>query len=235
MKVLHFHVAANVLVLGGLCGAAAIAQQPGAGDSKAGSRWYVVCGACHGEHGEGIRALSVPRIAGLPAAYVIEQLDAFRAGRRGTDPNDHYGQQMQPMAMLLPDLSAVADVADLIAAFPVADAPASVTASATAREAQGRALFRSCAACHGDRAPGIESLHAPPLAGQDAAYLIRQLRAFRSKARGGPRDGLAAQTMSAASAVLAKPQADEDVAAYIASLPMTPHNSSQTKDAHHEP
>jgi cytochrome c oxidase subunit II len=223
MKVLHFHGAAIVLVLGGLCGAAAIAEEPGTGDSKAGSRWYVVCGACHGEHGEGIRALSVPRIAGLSGAYVIEQLDAFRTGQRGADPDDHYGQQMQPMAMLLPDLSAVADVAALIGAFPVTSAPASVSA----REAQGRALYRSCAACHGDRAQGIESLHAPPLAGQDAAYLIRQLRAFRRKTRGGPRAAFPAQTMSAASAVLAKPQADEDVAAYIASL--------ETKDTRHEP
>jgi cytochrome c oxidase subunit 2 len=193
------------------------AAESDAGDPAKGARWYTVCGACHGEHGEGIRALETPRLAGLPASYLFRQLEAFRSGRRGTGPGDSYGQQMVPMAALLPDARAVADVTAYIGtlrATPTTPAPNSAAVE------RGQQSYRACAACHGTSAEGIELQHAPPLAGQSSVYLIRQLRAFESRTRGGPRADAVAQTMSAAVAILAKTGAEEDTAAYIATLPL---------------
>jgi cytochrome c oxidase subunit 2 len=214
LRVARLAALVAVLGSGGAHGDAA-----GAGDADAGARWYTVCGACHGARGEGIAALSTPRLSGMPVSYLVEQLDAFRSGRRGAAPDDEYGRQMISMAAILPDVTAFADVAAYIRTFPVI--VGSPTPSGGNAE-QGRQLYQPCAACHGVRAQGIALQGAPPLAGQDATYLVRQLQAFKSRVRGGPRDGAAAQTMAAAAALLAKPGSDSKVAAYIASLPINP-------------
>ncbi len=81
------------------------------------------------------------------------------------------------------------------------------------------AKYQACAACHSAMGEGNVALQAPALAGQDAAYLERQLRHFKSGMRGSdPEDTQGAQ-MKAMAATLA----DEDipvVAAYLAALPV---------------
>ena len=54
--------------------------------------------------------------------------------------------------------------------------------------------YAACVACHGAAGEGNAALQAPALAGQDAAYLERQLVNYKRKVRGGdPRDTLGAQ------------------------------------------
>lgn len=90
--------------------------------------------------------------------------------------------------------------------------------------ARGKALYASCAACHGVQAEGIAAMNAPALAGQEASYLERQLTHFQSGIRGAdPADTLGAQ-MRGMAAVLADAQAVADVSAYLASL--DPMNSA---------
>ena len=87
--------------------------------------------------------------------------------------------------------------------------------------ADGKALFAPCIACHGGRGEGNPAMNAPAIAGQDAAYLERQLRAFRSELRGKHKsDSLGAQ-MRAAASTLADDAAVAKVAAYVATLPKT--------------
>jgi cytochrome subunit of sulfide dehydrogenase len=40
------------------------------------------CANCHGTEGQAVSNASVPGLAGLPAAYVVEQMKAFKAGTR---------------------------------------------------------------------------------------------------------------------------------------------------------
>ena len=40
------------------------------------------CAACHGSEGRAVDAASVPGLAGLPAAYLAEQMRAFKSGAR---------------------------------------------------------------------------------------------------------------------------------------------------------
>jgi len=40
------------------------------------------CAACHGTNGGSAAGSSVPSLAGMPSAYMVEQMKAFKAGTR---------------------------------------------------------------------------------------------------------------------------------------------------------
>ena len=95
-------------------------------------------------------------------------------------------------------------------------------ASVGAWAATGQQVYATCAACHGARAEGNPGLGAPALAGQQVAYLQRQLMNFRSGLRGSHKDDTYGAQMRAASQVaLRDEKAIAAVATYIAALPRT--------------
>ncbi|KQX19514.1 MULTISPECIES: c-type cytochrome [unclassified Sphingomonas] len=177
-----------------------------------GQAYYVTCQGCHGNAGEGFSGMKAPRLAGLAASYVAEQLMLYRKDLRG-GPADFQGVQMNGRAKALPNQQAVADVAAYIATLPVPPAP---TIAAMKSEA-GADLYRSCAACHGERGEGNAALGSPPLAGTDADYLARQLRNFKKGIRGREGDEKG-QQMAAAAALLPDDAAIDAVAAYASAL-----------------
>ena len=81
--------------------------------------------------------------------------------------------------------------------------------------------FATCASCHGNKGEGNPTLNAPAIAGQDAAYLVRQLQNFRSGRRGAHKS----DTLGAQMRILAKAIGDDaavaKIASYVASLPKT--------------
>ena len=89
-----------------------------AGDPDRGKTFFAVCGACHGMNGEGMEALNAPKLAGQETWYIIRQLENFRDGIRGTNPQDTFGMQMAPMAQTLPNEQAIEDVAAYIKTLP---------------------------------------------------------------------------------------------------------------------
>lgn len=177
-----------------------------------GQAYYVTCQGCHGNAGEGFSGMKAPRLAGLPASYVAEQLTLYRKDLRG-GPTDFQGVQMNGRAKALPNARAVADVAAYIATLPVPPAPK----VAGPNKAAGTDLYRSCAACHGERGEGNVALGSPPLAGTDADYLARQLRNFRKGVRGREGDEKG-QQMAAAAALLPDDAAIDAVAAHASAL-----------------
>lgn len=78
-------------------------------DAGAGSATYQICSACHGQAAEGSADLHAPPLAGRSDWYLLSQLWKFRAGWRGTRPEDVWGQSMRAQAMMLDD-SAMANV-----------------------------------------------------------------------------------------------------------------------------
>ena len=94
-------------------------QKAGVGDDKlvrAGGDLYkggrssskvTACAACHGVTGKGIAKAKFPRIAGQHNQYIINQLKAFKAGKRANDPR----KMMQNIAtnMTDADMKAVAE------------------------------------------------------------------------------------------------------------------------------
>ena len=169
------------------------------------------CATCHGTRGEGGADGAYPRIAGLPAAYIQNQLKAFRDGARSSP-------LMSPMAAGLSD----ADI-EMVAAHlerqqpPFAGAPKAEPAQlergqslvTLGRWAQG---VPSCASCHGAALQGVAPA-IPSLAGQSSQYLAAQLQAYQSGQRGPGPLGLMGRIARAMSS-----QEIQDVALYIASL-----------------
>jgi cytochrome c oxidase subunit II len=101
-------------------------------------------------------------------------------------------------------------------------------AQAEGNVAAGKALYATCAACHGQNGEGNAALHAPVLAGQASWYIVRQLQHFKAGIRGtAPGDTFGMQ-MRPMAMTLATEQAVMDVAAYIASLP--PVGAERTLD-----
>jgi len=88
--------------------------------------------------------------------------------------------------------------------------------------ADGKASFTPCIACHGSRGAGNTALGAPAIAGQDAAYLQRQLQHFRAGRRGTHKsDTFGAQMRAIGASTLKDDAAVTAVAAYVAGLPKT--------------
>ena len=82
-------------------------------------------------------------------------------------------------------------------------------------------LYQSCIGCHGDAGQGDVTSGAPALAGQDEAYLIRQLRNFRDGVRGAVAGDDQGMQMSA----MAVPLSDNDISAlavYLSQLNRPP-------------
>lgn len=75
-------------------------------------------------------------------------------------------------------------------------------------QADGSALYNNlgCAGCHGANGKSVISIY-PSLAGQHAAYIVKQLKDFQSGARKDP-------TMSAMAAMTAGHE--QDIADYLA-------------------
>lgn len=85
------------------------------GDAVRGKTLYQSCIACHGANAEGNKTLGGPALTGLNDWYVLTQLKNYKAGIRGNDPDDSYGQQMKSATALLADEQAMQDVARYIA------------------------------------------------------------------------------------------------------------------------
>jgi cytochrome c553 len=137
------------------------------------------CMACHGVAGGGMAVNGYPRLAGLDAAYIQRQLDDFANGTR-TNP------VMQPNASALGEDERAA-LARYYSALPL-PAPAVVAPPADGAGAQlatngdWRRGLPACVQCHGPGGVGVGA-NFPPLAGQGAAYIASQLRAWQQGTR----------------------------------------------------
>ncbi|HEX8778282.1 MAG TPA: c-type cytochrome [Rhodanobacter sp.] len=135
------------------------------------------CMACHGVDGGGMAVNGYPRLAGLDAAYLQRQLDDFANGARSNPV-------MQPNASALSEEERAA-LAKYYSALPVpahaVAAPAAAGATLATRGDWSRGL-PACVRCHGPGGMGVGA-NFPPLAGQSAAYIASQLRAWQQGTR----------------------------------------------------
>ena len=81
------------------------------GDVARGKDLYTAyCGACHGTRANGNDALGAPNLLGLSSDYLTRQYREFAKGKRGTHPNDKYGQQIARLSKALKDPQLIDDV-----------------------------------------------------------------------------------------------------------------------------
>jgi cytochrome c oxidase subunit 2 len=104
--------------------------------------------------------------------------------------------------------------------------------SSASLSADNASLFAPCVACHGSKGEGNPTLNAPALAGQDATYLDRQLRNFRSGRRGAHKSDTQGAQMRALANALGDDAAVTKLAGYVASLPKTSIATPARGDLH---
>jgi cytochrome c553 len=176
---------------------------------------YAMCVPCHGDSGEGNREYGAPAIAGLDAWYVETQLEHFAGGIRGAHPDDEAGLRMRPMVQTLRNPSDTRSVAAYVATLPPVD-PAPTLAGGDPE--RGRALYATCAECHGADGAGDRQRAAPNLTRAQDWYLHRQLENFRNGIRGADSRDATGATMRPMAMTLPDDQAVRDVISYITTL-----------------
>ena len=203
-----------ILALTGLALASATISAS-ADNPEAGKGHYTTCVACHGDQGQGNKAMNAPRLNHLEPVYVAAQLSKFRRGVHGGPGATATSMQMAPMAATLADDQAVTDVAAYIATL---ESPASASTLAGDVKMGADYYNQFCGACHGAGAVGNLALNSPRLAGGDDWYLQAQLLAFRSGQRGSHPEDTTGKQMRAMAAILPDEQAVKDVVAYLHGL-----------------
>jgi cytochrome c553 len=143
-----------------------------------------LCSSCHGPRGDSISP-TFPKLAGQQKLYIAAQLRALK-GKTRADPEAH--DYMWGIAGTIDD-SLIEPLADYYASQP----PAPGKAGDAKLVAEGKNLFdngdsarkiQACATCHGADAQGQAIF--PRLAGQHAAYLVRQLQVIQNNLRQAP-------------------------------------------------
>ncbi|HEV2717905.1 MAG TPA: c-type cytochrome [Terriglobales bacterium] len=108
---------------------------------------------------------------------------------------------------------------------------AQIKAQVAGDAAAGQALFAVCSGCHGAQAEGNPALNAPKLSGQAEWYLRRQLKNFKTGARGTHDKDVYGKIMAPIAATLANDAALDNVIAYIKTLPDNPAPTTVKGDA----
>ena len=179
---------------------------------------YETCVPCHGAQAQGRENVEAPPLAGLPAWYVVTQLEKFADGGRGAHPDHPAGLRMRPIGRSLEGDTERQAVAQWVANLP----PAPHTPTENGDEALGAQLFTACAACHGNGREGIQSMGAPGLVGMAPWAINSALDAFARGHRGGAQDDPRAQGMRAMSATVSTQLNRQAVNAYLASMQKQP-------------
>jgi len=137
------------------------------------------CVTCHGQSGQGTNNGYFPRIAGKPAAYLYNQLVAFRDGVRKYPP-------MNYLVAYLPD-AYLREMAEHFSKLRPAYAPKEAATADANAMARGKAIVTSgdpakqipaCVACHGASLTGMNPA-IPGLVGLRATYIAAQLTRWR--------------------------------------------------------
>ena len=166
-------------------------QTPIHGDAASGAAKAATCATCHGKQGIAT-APTFPNLAGQSQTYLYVQLRAFKNGARTN-------AVMQPLAKALTDQ----DMRNLAAHF--ASLPGKAAPHTAQTSSRGSALFHDgdaaqgvppCQGCHGvnGKGPHPDSTSTAPqpawstfpvLAGQNAPYVLEQLKAYHDGTRVG--------------------------------------------------
>ena len=168
-----------------VCGPALAADQPAKADPGKGQQVATqVCAACHGPDGNSIGPEN-PKLAGQNPEYLAKQLTNFKPAGAGKPA----ARNNPVMAGFAATLSA-ADVRN-VAAYYAGQTLKPETAKNRDTAELAQKIYRggiaerglpACAGCHGPKGEGVPAQY-PALAGQYAAYIETQLKAFRDGTR----------------------------------------------------
>lgn len=165
---------------------AGIGSVSAAPDAAAGQGKAAVCAGCHGQDGNSGVNPEWPKLAGQVPQYIAKQLHDFKAGRRSD-------QAMSPMAQPLTSQD-IEDLAAYFATLKVQPGAGKTELMARGREIYEKGIHRpkvlACVGCHGPQGAGNRdwsksmatqpAMLAPSLGGQQPAYVLKQLKAYKT-------------------------------------------------------
>ncbi|HTV96902.1 MAG TPA: c-type cytochrome [Steroidobacteraceae bacterium] len=154
------------------------ATAPPAGNVQSGAAKAAVCQACHGANGNSANP-EWPSLAGLGAAYIAEQLQDFKDGKRKNPVMMPIAAPLSPQDMA--DLGAYFD--SLVNTGLEADPSYWQAGEKLYRGGDQARAIPACMACHGPTGYGNEPAKFPALRGQHSVYVAKQLSDFASGAR----------------------------------------------------
>ena len=161
------------------------------GDAEAGKGKVAVCAACHGNDGNSMMP-NWPKLAGQGERYLLKQLIDIKEGVR----------VVPEMTGIVANMSEQ-DLADT-AAYYATQTPVGGAADPELA-ARGEAIYRggdletglpACTGCHSPTGQGNAPAAYPHLAGQHAAYTVKQLTDFREGDRTNDGDATIMQTIA---------------------------------------
>ncbi len=161
------------------------------GDAAAGQGKVALCTACHGADGNSAMP-NWPKLAGQGERYLLKQMTEIKEGARN----------VPEMTGMLTGMSEQ-DMAD-IAAYYSSQTLAGGAANPELAE-RGAAIYRggdlatglpACTGCHSPTGQGNAPAAYPHLAGQHAAYTVKQLTDFREGDRTNDGDAMIMQTIA---------------------------------------
>lgn len=166
-------------LLGALLAAPALAAEPDVQTIISGR-----CATCHGAEGHASSPI-FPSLAGQNREYLVKQMQDFKSQKRASET----------MAPQVADLSeaTIAALADFFAAkkartHRVGDADLIPVGRYIYTKGNSWSGVPACASCHGENAAGSASL--PRLAGQNARYLLAQLKDFNQRTRSNDNEAM---------------------------------------------
>jgi cytochrome c553 len=164
--------------------AALAAESSEAIDKTAAKVAVELCSSCHGPGGNSISP-TFPKLAGQQKLYIAAQLRALK-GKTRSDPEAH--DYMWGIAGTIDD-----SLIDPLAAYYASQPPAPGKPGDPKLIEEGKRFFengdrarniQACATCHA--AGGQGQAIFPRLAGQHAAYIVRQLQVIQNNLRQAP-------------------------------------------------
>ncbi len=133
-----------------------------------GAEIFRYCAGCHTTPSNGLPEGWVPNITGQHPRYLAKQLIDYRNSVR-------WDARMEPVAKGH-GLRSGQDVADVVAFLAAQSPDWSTSEGHRAVVTEDRKFYRShCSSCHGLTGGGNDSRAIPRIAGQDFAYLLRQM------------------------------------------------------------
>ncbi len=171
------------------------------------------CVTCHGLGGGGDGNL-VPRLAGMERGYFLRQMELYTTGERRHPQMAWIADQLDwPARQKLSIYYAALPFDPAESPEPVAAIQCDAEIGRLYHEGDAQRGIASCASCHGADGLGVGPGN-PPLAGQPAAYLAEQMRAWREGERYGDTNFVMLRIARALD-----PQELAPLSAYSASLP----------------
>lgn len=164
-------------------------------DLEYGEEINETCAGCHGEFGEGSIDGEYPRLAGIPASYLVKQLRLFKTRERLNIPMTPYTNDRELPEEDIQVIAAYLSQIELPTKLPpidedTYDALERLQASKrvinippfSGDAEKGKAIYRDeCASCHAKDGYGKKDV--PMLAGQRSEYLLRQFINFQEGGR----------------------------------------------------